>query len=167
MRPPMSEPEPHPPTEPPPAGPPAPDEPLARIVDDADDLGDATEWAAKELVRGRSFDAVAADLTAGGWGPGAAADIVESARQQTRAERGVVTRDAVAYRAERRYRTTLANTRWIAFGGLPGAIGIVRNLVILLRSMWSSQRTAEPPAAADHLPAGPSDGKPPPPRDRS
>ena len=50
------------------------------------------------------MEEVTADLVSNGWGEEDAAEIVEEQRQATRRQRGVVTRDDVAYVAERRYR---------------------------------------------------------------
>ena len=67
----------------------------------------AVAWAAGELLAGRTFEDVAADLAADGWPAEDVEAIVEQARVQTRRERGVLTRDDVVGRlnVQRRHDT--------------------------------------------------------------
>ena len=68
---------------------PSPDQALEDIVDDVTPRTEAIDWAVEQLLGGRGFDDVQQELTIGGWGSDDADQIVEHARQQTRAERGV------------------------------------------------------------------------------
>ena len=85
---------------------------LDAIVDDVQpDQGQAVKWAAAELLRGRPFEAVTADLVAQNWPAASAEAIVEDAREQTRHERGVRTREDVVRVAEQRYQRSLRYVR--------------------------------------------------------
>ncbi|MDB5295501.1 MAG: hypothetical protein JWO31_1484 [Phycisphaerales bacterium] len=119
-------------------------EALAQVIDDTDDRGPAARWAANELRHGRAFEAVSTDLVGQGWSSEVADEIVEAARQATRDDRGVRTRDAVALGAERRYRRTLANVRWFAFGGLPALLFAARNLFISAKGVRDARRRQKP-----------------------
>ncbi len=81
---------------------------LESVVDDLlPEREPAVEWAAEELLRERPFDEVIADLTNRGWPPEQADAIVEEAREATRRERGVRTREDVLRSAEQRYQRSL------------------------------------------------------------
>lgn len=98
---------------------PPPDSPLDQVIDDeSPDVEQAVDWAAKELLREKTFDAVIADLLAGGWSPGLAENIVEQARELTRSRRGVHTREDVLKDAERRYRRSLRRVRLMLVAAL-------------------------------------------------
>jgi len=85
--------------------------PLDQIIDDDTPRQEAIHWAADELFADHTFDEVAASLVEGGWSEDAAQEIVEAARQQTRDQRGVLTRDRTVGRADARaFRDTLR--RW-------------------------------------------------------
>ena len=99
----------------------------------------AIEWTSRELIKGMSFEAATTQLIANGWPPDAAEHIVEEARQRTRQERGVVTREDVARGVALRYRKTMANTRWWAFGGLPILLTAVRNLIMTFKAMFADK----------------------------
>ena len=99
---------------------PSPDAPdgapaLDRVVNDDTPKIEATEWAVEALYDDRPFEAVEAELVAGGWPPDDAAAIVEEARRRTRRHRGATTRDQVVLEADRMHRR--ASGRW--FAGLP------------------------------------------------
>jgi hypothetical protein len=79
--------------------------------DEIPDVESAVDWAAAELLRGKSFEKLTSDLLAGGWSPAVAERIVEQARELTRGRRGVHTREEVALDAERRYRRSLRRLR--------------------------------------------------------
>ena len=89
--------------------------PLDQIIDDDTPRQEAIHWAADELFADHTFDEVAASLVEGGWSEDAAQEIVEAARQQTRDQRGVLTRDRIVGSADAYYRR--ATGRW--FVGMP------------------------------------------------
>jgi hypothetical protein len=107
---------------------PPPPDPLDHIVDDDAPRREALEWAAAELTGGRPFDDVHADLLAGGWSDADAAEIVELARRQTRAQRGVRTREQVVAEANRSYGRAMT-PGW--FLGLPTVAAAMRLLYAL------------------------------------
>jgi hypothetical protein len=74
---------------------------------------EARQWAADELVDGRSPDDVIADLAGQGWDIESAEEITEFARKATRRQRGVVTRNDVARLVEAKHRK--ATTGMAAF----------------------------------------------------
>ena len=92
-----------------------PPTPLEHVIDDDTPRREATHWAADELFADRTFDEVTASLVEGGWSEDSAQEIVEAARQQTRDQRGVLTRDRVVGSADAYYRR--ATGRW--FVGMP------------------------------------------------
>jgi hypothetical protein len=116
------------------ANPPA--DPLAEIVDDYAPRQDAIEYAVAELAAERSFEDVAADLTAAGWPGNDADEIVESARQQTRGVRGARTRDDVLRQANAHYRQA-SRGGW--FIGFPSIASVMR-LLHALGSLASLKR---------------------------
>ena len=81
-----------------------PAEALEHVEVDTDPRAEAADWAADELIAGRSPDDVAAELVTHGWSADRADEVVEYARQATRRARGVVTRDDVAGMVAAKYR---------------------------------------------------------------
>jgi hypothetical protein len=108
--------------------------------DDPPAMEPAIEWTSRELIKGMSFEAATTQLIANGWPADAAEHIVEEARQRTRHERGVVTREDVARGVAQRYRKTMANTRWGAFGGLPILLAAVRNRIRTFKAMFAETK---------------------------
>jgi hypothetical protein len=109
---------------------------LDRVVDDYAPRQDAVEWATAELAAGRAFEAVTAELEQGGWPAADAAEIVEAARRESRAERGVVTREQIAREANRRYRQGLASGWMVGFptvAALKRLVHAVAHLAVLRR----------------------------------
>lgn len=66
--------------------------PLDNVVDDTAARDTCAEWAFGEIGGGRAAEEVAADLVANGWSQDDAEQIAEQARQRTRAQQGVTTR---------------------------------------------------------------------------
>jgi hypothetical protein len=79
--------------------------PFDAIVDDTAERAAASEWARQQLLADRDGDEVIADLVSQGWSDDDAAMIVETERKRTRAQRGVLTRDAVATGVDQAYRS--------------------------------------------------------------
>jgi len=71
------------------------DEPLEHVVDDEEPRAQALEWARVEILAGRVPEDLVAALARGGWDADEATLLVERVRRETRAERGVRTRDDV------------------------------------------------------------------------
>src|SRR3954469_23310389 len=74
------------------------------IVDDDPLPKETVEWAIEQLLDGREFDQVGAELVESGWPAEQAERIVEEARKQTRNERGVITRETVNRAVTANYR---------------------------------------------------------------
>lgn len=123
--------------------------PLERVVDDDTPRREAVEWAVEALYTDASFDDVAAALAEQGWPPEEAADVVEEARQRTRAHRGVLTRDHVVGRADRRYRQAMTG-RW--YVGMPMLAAAWRLMHSLATLMALRRVTASRPPAPRHGP---------------
>ncbi|QOV89092.1 hypothetical protein [Humisphaera borealis] len=91
---------------------------LDHVVDDTGGREDAVEWTMRELVAGRTFDDVAADLLSQGWDAESAESIVEEARESTRRERGVRTREDVVIGVSRKFGKTMRRVRWLIIIGV-------------------------------------------------
>jgi hypothetical protein len=87
----------------------SPDAPLAEVVDDTDGRDEAARGAADELLRGRTFEDVSADLVGQGWSDYAARSDCGAGPCDDRRDRGVRTRDGVA----RRYARSVRLVRWL------------------------------------------------------
>jgi hypothetical protein len=116
-------------------------DPLERVVDDYAPREEALNYAVAELAAERSFEDVAAALVGAGWPAGDADEIVEAARQQTRAVRGAMTREDAVREAHRHYRQ--GNRGW-AVGCFPTAASVMR-LLHALGSMASYRRRGPRP----------------------
>jgi hypothetical protein len=132
--------------------------PLAEIVDDLTPRQDALEWATAEIAAGRPFDDVATDLRAAGWSEPDTADLVELARRQTRAQRGVVTRGDVVQDVNRRYRRAMT-PGW--FLGMPTVAAAMRLLYALstLASLRRRRRNNNNDDDNKHSPPNPNPDK--------
>jgi hypothetical protein len=108
---------------------PAGDPPLAHVIDDTDGRAEALAWAADELLRGRAFEDVSAELAAQGWADEAAGAIVEEAREATRRQRGVRTRDDVARGVARRYARSTRLVRWLVIIGIV-AVAVIGSMFL-------------------------------------
>jgi hypothetical protein len=105
--------------------------PLERIVDDYEPRQDALNWAIDELVQGRPFDVVHAELLNRGWSADDAEGILEEARQYTRPVRNARTREGALRESNRRYRAGMGGG-W-SVGCFPSITSIIR----LIHSMSS------------------------------
>jgi len=101
------------------------------IVDDDTPREEARLWSIEQLRTGRSFDEVLAELMDEGWSPEHAELILEYARQQTRDERGVVTREQVAKATDAYYR---GGTGGGIFAGMP-TISAMRRLLYSIATL--------------------------------
>ena len=108
---------------------PAADAALSHVVDDTDGRDEAAEWAAGELLRGRPFEDVSADLVGRGWPAEAAGRIVEAAREATRRDRGVRTREDVARGVARRYARSVRLVRWLVILGIV-AVAVIGSMFL-------------------------------------
>ena len=102
---------------------------LERVVDDTGGRDEAAEWAAGELLRGRPFDDLTAELVGQGWPESAAGRIVEDAREATRRRRGVRTREDVARGVARRYARSVRLVRWLVIIGIV-AVAVIGSMFL-------------------------------------
>ena len=100
---------------------------------------EAVDWAVAEVGTGRAFDEVLAELRGAGWAEEDAEEIVERARQETRGQRGVVTRADVVRRADQQYRRAMT-PGW--FLGMPTVAAAMR-LLYSLGTLVSLRRRRE------------------------
>lgn len=103
---------------------------LEHVVDDTDGREDAVAATINKLLGGASFEETTADLTAAGWRLESAEAIVEEAREATKRQRGVRTREDVVIDAARRFGKTIRRVRWIIIIGIvlvAIAIGMILN----------------------------------------
>jgi hypothetical protein len=108
---------------------------LANIEDDESVAHEATLWAADELIEGRTPEQLLADLIEQGWEHDQAERIVETARKETRAQRGVVTRDDVAREMNADYRRATGGLSVAFRSGLFGLYGFTAGFMAALRSV--------------------------------
>jgi hypothetical protein len=113
---------------------PDPAEALANIVDDTAEVLEAHRWAREELIEGRMPEELVAEMTAGGWELDEAERIVETARKDTRAERGVVTREDIVRELNGNHRRATAGVM-VAFRSQIGLFGWVSSFMSAMRSM--------------------------------
>jgi hypothetical protein len=121
----------HPPHFPPPLD---PVDALSRIEDDETVNHEASRWAAEQLVDGNSPEALVAQLLTEGWEPHQAEQIVETARRETRQQRGVVTREDVVRDLNVDYRRATGGLSVAFRSGLFGIYGFTTGFLAALRS---------------------------------
>jgi hypothetical protein len=102
---------------------------LDHVVDDLEARRQCADWVRAELLDGRTPEQIVSELAAAGWPADDAEGIVEDGRRQTRAERGVVTRDDVVREANRRYRGAMGTG---IVTGLPTAASAKRLFYAIL-----------------------------------
>jgi len=102
-----------------------PTERLTHIIDDTDGREEAVKWTENQLLAGASFEVVAAELVSQGWAAVSADSIVEEAREATRRQRGVRTRDDVVVGVYRKFRKSMRRVRWLLI------IGIVVVMIVI------------------------------------
>lgn len=98
---------------------------LAHVIDDTDGREEAVKWAENQLLAGATFEVIAAELVSQGWQPVSADSIIEEAREATRAQRGVRTRDDVVIGIYRKFGKTMRRVRWFIVLGIVAVIIIV------------------------------------------
>ena len=108
------------------------EERLEDIVDDTDPRQDALEWAAREMLKGRSVEDVSAELAKQGWSGEDLEEMVETARKATRHARGVRTREDVVRDSQRRFRRSVRGVWIIAVL----AVGLLIALVTRYFGLW-------------------------------
>ena len=139
------EPQPTPEPDPPEPDPPEPDpaEALHRVVEGPEPDPESIDWAADQLLSGRTFPALVAELTDQGWDPAEAEAAVEAARVLTRSQRGVITRDDVTGDLDARYRrSTTGLSTFYRSGSLLGALAFVGGLRSALTAAQRLRRIA-------------------------
>lgn len=108
---------------------------LSNVEDEQSDLREAVRWAAEALVAGREAEELHGELLAGGWGGEEAEEIVESARKDTRRERGVVTREDVVRDLNARYRQATGGLSVAFRSGLFGLYGFTTGVMAAWRAV--------------------------------
>jgi hypothetical protein len=116
---------------------------LSQIEDDVTTIHEAQMWAAAELVDGRSPEELTAQLTGEGWDADEAEQIVETARKETREERGVVTRDDVVRDLNVDYRRATGGLSVAFRSGLFGLYGFTTGFLAALRSVRKLKRVLQ------------------------
>ena len=91
------------------------------------------EMTANKLIGGATFDEVTAELISVGWEPAAAESIVEEAREATKRERGVRTREDVVIGVSRKFGKTMRRVRWL----------IIIGVVIVAIAIWMMMNRGE------------------------
>jgi hypothetical protein len=108
---------------------------LSNVEDEQKDLREAVRWAAEALVVGKDAEELERDLLAEGWTGGEAEEIVETARKETRRERGVVTRDDVVRDLNARYRQATGGLSVAFRSGLFGLYGFTTGVMAAWRAV--------------------------------
>jgi hypothetical protein len=107
---------------------------LSRVEDDESAIHEARLWAAEELVNGRSPEELLAQMLAGGWQTDQAQQTIETARQETRQQRGVITRDDVVRDLNADYRRATGGLSVAFRSGLFGLYGFTTGFMAAVRS---------------------------------
>jgi hypothetical protein len=107
----------------------AADAQLEHVVDDLTVKEQWADWIHAELATGRTAEQIAADMVDQGWDSDEAAELVETVRKLTRAERGVVTREEVARANYKSYRSSTSRLPFVAFGIDLGLVVAAMNLI--------------------------------------
>jgi hypothetical protein len=107
---------------------------LSQVMDDVSDHQEAARWAEEQLIEGRTPDDLLARMIADGWDPAQAEIIVENARKETRAERGVLTREDVVRDLNVDYRRATGGLSVAFRSGLFGLYGFTTGFMSALRS---------------------------------
>ena len=108
-----------------------PSNPDFEVIDDLEEHVRAEDWARAEMLQNdRAPDDLIAELVQKGWEDDAATDVVEKIRKETRAQRGVVTRDDVVRNINRHYRKSTSG--WAV--GIP-SIASLRRLLHSIATM--------------------------------
>jgi hypothetical protein len=113
---------------------------LSQIEDDETILHEAQYWAAEELIAGRSPEDLVAQLTGEEWDADEAERIVETARKETRQQRGVITRDDVVRDLNVDYRRATGGLSVAFRSGLFGLYGFTTGFLAALRSVRKLKR---------------------------
>jgi hypothetical protein len=98
---------------------------LEHIVDDQEPKEKCREWAAGEILKGRGYEELVTELVGNGWERTEAEEWVEEARKATRQQRGILTREDVAYSSGRRYRRAMRSTLLLGLLSFLAIIGLV------------------------------------------
>jgi hypothetical protein len=107
---------------------------LSQVQDDVAERLEAHQWAADSLLHGHTPEELLETMLVQGWDHDTAAEIIESARIQTRRERGVVTRDDIVRDLDVEYRRATSAISMFLFGGLLGRAA---------RTFFAALRTSE------------------------
>jgi hypothetical protein len=117
------------------AQPPDPAAALEHVIADEVIDPEGLQWAAEELLTGREPADLVAELLGNGWQEPAAERVVETARQQTRDERGVLTRDRVVRDLNVDYRRATAGMSVAFRSGLFGLYGFTTGVMAAWRTL--------------------------------
>jgi hypothetical protein len=108
---------------------------LARVEDDAAAIVEGRRWAEEQLLGGRSPEELVEQLVSEEWEISTAEQMVEAARKETRAERGVVNRDDVVRDLNVDYRRATGGLSVAFRSGLFGLYGFTTGFMAALRSL--------------------------------
>jgi hypothetical protein len=117
------------------AEPPDSDDPLAHVIDDEAARTAARKWCTERMIAGESPDDLVPQLIENGWSSDDAELIVEEVRRETRALRGVRTREDVSREAARHYQRGMRGPML----GFPAIAAVVR-LYHGIRSLLTLRR---------------------------
>ncbi len=108
---------------------------LSNIEDDTSVKHQAVRWAAEELIAGRSVEELVQQLVDEQWTTDDAEEVIELARKDTRAERGVVTRDDIVRDLNADYRWATGGLSVAFRSGLFGLYGFTAGFMAAVRSV--------------------------------
>ena len=117
---------------------------LSEILDDESTNAEAFTWAAEELVAGRSPEELVEKMIAQGWDQDAAEIIVESARKETRIERGVLTREEIVAELNAEYRRNTLGVNVGLFGFFATLLSFHRKFLAAIRSLRKLKSISRP-----------------------
>jgi hypothetical protein len=113
---------------------PDPADALSRVTDEQSTHHEARRWAETQLVEGRSPEELVEQLVVDDWEISEAEHLVEVARKETRAERGVITRDDVVRELNVDYRRATGGLSVAFRSGLFGIYGFLTGFMAAMRS---------------------------------
>jgi len=119
---------------------PDPAEALSQITDDLDANLHAARWAEDQLIAGVPPEALLDQLTGEGWDPSDAEQIIETARKETRAQRGVVTREDIVRDLNLDYANATRGLSVAFRSGLFGLYGFTTGFMAAVRSVRKLKR---------------------------
>jgi hypothetical protein len=132
---------------------------LEKVVEQEPIDSDLLLWAMEELLDGRDLQDLEQQLVEAGWAAATVEQIVETARQQTRKQRGVVTRDDVVRDLNVDYRRATGGLSVAFRSGLFGLYGFTNGFMSAWRTLRKLRRGVNPAQVRNPKVRNPNEGE--------